>query len=148
MKQDLDRLMDERNLDALVVEGPDGYDAANPDYNYFVKSEHVNGVVIKKRGQPPLLVYHPWEQVQARATGLELIANAEEPPFKTVRIGLGANGPERMLLTDLIDNRTEWRFSGWKRNPKLSDAQFRFVPPPGVDVVGEPVKGAEVKPLQ
>jgi outer membrane lipoprotein carrier protein len=79
---------------------------------------------------------------------LEMTATAEEPPFKTVRIGLGAHGPERMLLTDLIDNRTEWRFSGWKRNPKLADAEFRFVPPPGVDVVGEPIKGAEVKPLR
>ncbi|HET9224005.1 MAG TPA: M24 family metallopeptidase [Roseiflexaceae bacterium] len=67
--------MAERNIDALVVEGPDGFDSANPDFNYFVKSEHVNGVVIKKRGAAALLVHHPWERVQAEATGLELISS-------------------------------------------------------------------------
>jgi Xaa-Pro aminopeptidase len=74
MKQDLDRLMTERNIDALVVEGPDGFDAANPDFNYFVNSEHLNGLVIKKRGEPPMLIHHPWEQKQAEATGLVLIS--------------------------------------------------------------------------
>jgi Xaa-Pro aminopeptidase len=74
MKQDLDRLMAERNIDALVVEGPDGYDAANPDFNYFVNSEHVNGVVIKKRGEPTMLIHHPWERLQAETTGLALIS--------------------------------------------------------------------------
>jgi Xaa-Pro aminopeptidase len=75
MKQDLDRLMAERNIDAFVVEGPDGYDAANPDFNYFVNSEHVNGVVLKKRGEPTMLIHHPWERLQAEATGLALISS-------------------------------------------------------------------------
>ena len=65
MKRDLDRQMTERNIDALVVEGPDGFDAANPDFNYFVNSEHLNGLVIKKRGEPAMLIHHPWEQKQA-----------------------------------------------------------------------------------
>jgi Xaa-Pro aminopeptidase len=75
MKHDLDRLMAERNIDAIVVEGPDGFDAANPDFNYFVNSEHVNGLIIKKRGEPTMLIHHPWEQVQAKATGLVLISS-------------------------------------------------------------------------
>jgi Xaa-Pro aminopeptidase len=75
MKQDLDRLMAERAIDALIVEGPDGFDSANPDFNYFVKSEHVNGVVIKKRGEPAMLIHHPWERQQAEATGLQLISS-------------------------------------------------------------------------
>lgn len=75
MKQDLDRLMAERNIDVLLVDGPDGFDSANPDFNYFVQSEHVNGIVIKKRGEPAMLIHHPWEQVQAEATGLELISS-------------------------------------------------------------------------
>ena len=75
MKHDLDRLMAERTIDALVVEGPDGFDAANPDFNYFVNSEHVNGLIIKKRGEPTMLIHHPWEQVQAEATGLVLISS-------------------------------------------------------------------------
>jgi Xaa-Pro aminopeptidase len=75
MKHDLDRLMAERNIDALVVEGPDGFDAANPDFNYLVNSQHVNGVVIKKRGEPAMLIHHPWERLQAEATGLVLISS-------------------------------------------------------------------------
>src|SRR5262245_26425826 len=75
MKQDLDRLMAERNIDALVVEGPDGYDAANPDFNYFVNGQHVNGLVIKKRGAPTMLIHHPWERLQAETTGLALISS-------------------------------------------------------------------------
>lgn len=67
--------MAERNIDALVVEGPDGYDAANSDFNYFVNSEHVNGVVIKKRGELSMLIHHPWERLQAEATGLALISS-------------------------------------------------------------------------
>ncbi len=78
---------------------------------------------------------------------LELTSTAEEPGFKAVRIGMGAAGPERMVMVDLIDNRTEWRFSDWKRNPDLAADAFRFVPPKGVEIVGEPVRGAEVRPI-
>lgn len=74
MKSDLDRLMAERNLDAIVVEGPDGLGSANPDFNYFVGGRHLNGTVIKKRGGPTMLVHSPWEQIQAEETGLELIS--------------------------------------------------------------------------
>ncbi len=78
---------------------------------------------------------------------LELTSTAEEPSFKAVRIGMGATGPERMVMVDLIDNRTEWRFSAWERNPKLAVDTFRFTPPKGVEVVGEPVRAAEVNPI-
>jgi Xaa-Pro aminopeptidase len=73
MKSDLDRLMTERNLDAIVVEGPDGLGSANPDFNYFVAGQHLTGVVLKKRGEPIMLLHSPWEQHQAEATGLQLI---------------------------------------------------------------------------
>jgi len=74
LKRDLDRLMAERNIDAIVVEGPDGLGSANPDYNYFVGGRHITGTVIKKRGEPTMLVHSPWEQVQAEETGLALVS--------------------------------------------------------------------------
>lgn len=74
MKRDLDRLMAERNLDAIVVEGPDGLGSANPDFNYFVAGQSLTGTVIKKRGEPTTLLHSPWERFQAEATGLHLIA--------------------------------------------------------------------------
>ncbi len=73
MKQDLDHLMTERGLDALVIEGPDGLGSVNADYNYFVGGEKITGVVLKKRGEPALLVYGPMERQQAEGTGLRLV---------------------------------------------------------------------------
>ena len=73
MRSDLDRLMAERTIDAFVVEGPDGLGSANPAFNYFVKGQHLTGTVLKRRGEPTMLVHSPWEKVQAEATGLVLV---------------------------------------------------------------------------
>jgi Xaa-Pro aminopeptidase len=73
MKSDLDRLMAERDIDAIVVEGPDGLESANPDYNYFVGGRHLPGLVLKRRGEPAMLVHGVMERQQAAETGLHLI---------------------------------------------------------------------------
>jgi Xaa-Pro aminopeptidase len=73
LKRDLDRLMAERNIDAIVVEGPDGLGSANPDFNYFVGGRKLTGTVIKKPGEPAMLIHSPWEQIEAEATGLVLV---------------------------------------------------------------------------
>ncbi len=74
MKEDIDRLMTERKIDAIIVEGPDGLGSANPAFNYFVAGAHLTGTVIKKRGEPAMLLHSPWEQIQAAATGLKLVS--------------------------------------------------------------------------
>ena len=74
VKSDIDRLMAERNIDALIVEGPDGLGSANSAFNYFVNGEKLPGIVLKRRGEPTMLVYSPWEQHQAEATGLVLVS--------------------------------------------------------------------------
>lgn len=74
MKRDLDRLMAERNLDAIMIDGPDGLEAANSDYSYFVGNRHLPGIIIKKRGEPITLLHSPWEQIDADATGLALVS--------------------------------------------------------------------------
>jgi outer membrane lipoprotein carrier protein len=79
---------------------------------------------------------------------LGLTSRAKEPPFKRIEIGFDGHGPKRMLLEDLLGNRTEWTFSNWQRNPKLAADTFRFSPPAGVDVIGEPTEAAEAIPLQ
>ncbi|NOK60764.1 MAG: aminopeptidase P family protein [Chloroflexi bacterium AL-W] len=75
MKQDIDRLMTERDIDAIVVEGPDGLGSANPHFNYFVAGQKLVGTVIKKRGEPAMLIHSPWERKQAEETGLVLIGS-------------------------------------------------------------------------
>lgn len=66
--------MAERDLDAIVVEGPDGLDGANSDYSYFIGGRHLPGIIIKKRGEPIQLLHSPWEQNQAEETGLALVS--------------------------------------------------------------------------
>jgi len=41
----------------------------------------------------------------------------------------------RIVLMEPDGATTEFRFAGWKENVELSDSQFRFTPPPGVETV-------------
>jgi len=41
----------------------------------------------------------------------------------------------RIVLVEAEGATTEFRFAGWKENPELSDSQFHFTPPPGVEAV-------------
>jgi outer membrane lipoprotein-sorting protein len=41
----------------------------------------------------------------------------------------------RIVLVDADEATTEFRFAGWKENLELSDSQFKFTPPPGVETV-------------
>jgi Xaa-Pro aminopeptidase len=82
MKSDLPRLMQERNLDALVVFGPDGLGSANSAFSYFIGDAHVTtGTVIVKRStnnqQPTTFIVHnPMERDEAAKTGMQLVNRA------------------------------------------------------------------------
>ena len=73
---------------------------------------------------------------------------AEDASFKQARLGFGASGLVRMELQDSLGQRTVIGFGPWQRNPKFPAATFRFTPPPGTDVVGAPVRKAQVTPLK
>ena len=53
------------------------------------------------------------------------------------RIGFAGDDLKAMELRDSFGQTTLIRFSALERNPPLPPATFRFVPPAGVDVVGE-----------
>jgi Xaa-Pro aminopeptidase len=73
MKQDLDRLMEERDLDAAVVMG---HTHGNPSLVYMLKGADVSqGVVIKKRGEAPVFIHSPIEREEAVATEMTLVNN-------------------------------------------------------------------------
>ena len=69
---------------------------------------------------------------------LEAKPREREAGFERVRMGFGPNGMQAMELTDHFGQTTLLRFSEMTRNPKLDAAEFRFKPPPGADVLGEP----------
>jgi Xaa-Pro aminopeptidase len=71
MKSDLDRLMAERKLDALLVMGNSG---GNPVMNYLTGGAHLEGaLVVKRRGGPLTLIHGSMERDTAAATGLQLV---------------------------------------------------------------------------
>ena len=68
MKQDLDRLMAERDLDALWITGPANH---NPAMVYFTGVANITRAdLIKKRKEPPVLFHYPMEREEAARTGL------------------------------------------------------------------------------
>jgi hypothetical protein len=71
VKQDLDRLMEERGLDAAFVSGAVH---GNPAMYYMTNGAGLTrGLVIKKRGEEPLLLCWPMEREEAAASGLSVI---------------------------------------------------------------------------
>jgi outer membrane lipoprotein carrier protein len=81
-------------------------------------------------------------------TWLRLKSKDKEPQFAYCDLGFDANGLARMDFEDTLGNRTRIAFSHWQRNPKLRDGTFRFVPPKGVDVIGDPTPAAQAFPIK
>jgi outer membrane lipoprotein carrier protein len=79
---------------------------------------------------------------------LKLVPRGKDAAFISCEIGLDEDGPARMRVADTLKQVTEWRFGRWQRNARIDPAQFKFTPPPGTDVVGEPLKGPEVYPVK
>lgn len=69
MKSDLDALMNDRNMDAILVLGDAEY---NPPMYYFVGGGHVSAaILLKKRGEEPVLFFHDMERDEAAKSGLQ-----------------------------------------------------------------------------
>ena len=68
---------------------------------------------------------------------LEAVPKSKENAFERVRLGFSRNGLEAMELRDQFGQVTVIKFAAVERNPKLSPDLFRFVPPPGADVIRE-----------
>lgn len=73
---------------------------------------------------------------------------SEDADFKAARLGFAGDDLRRMEITDNLGQRTQITFSAWRRNPSFARGTFVFVPPKGVDVVGEIEPAAEVHPLR
>jgi len=88
------------------------------------------------------------EQFEVREAGdasglqlLELRSRSTETGFERVLLGLRHNVLELMIMEDAFGLRTELRFEEIQRNPVLDDNLFRFEPPAGVDLLGDPENG-------
>lgn len=81
-------------------------------------------------------------------TWLRLKSKDKEPQFAYADLGFDASGLARMQFEDTLGDKTEIRFSDWKRNPQLPPDSFKFTPPPGVDVIGDPTPAAVAHPVK
>jgi outer membrane lipoprotein carrier protein len=79
---------------------------------------------------------------------LRLKSKDKDPQFAYADLGFDATGLVRMQFEDTLGGKIEIRFSDWKRNPSLAADAFRFTPPKGVDVVGDPTPAAEAHPVK
>lgn len=68
---------------------------------------------------------------------VEATPKVNESGFEKVRLGFAGSELRGMELHDNFGQTTHIRFSRLERNPVLPPATFRFVPPAGVDVIGE-----------
>lgn len=75
MKRDIDRLMEERGIDAAIVVGTV---KGNPTMYYVVNGAALShAIVIKKRGEDAVLLCNPMEREEAEASGLTVVDTAK-----------------------------------------------------------------------
>ena len=67
---------------------------------------------------------------------VELKPRSQESDFELVYLGLSDAGLAAMELRDSFGQATQIRFTSFKEGVRIDDAKFRFVPPEGVDVIG------------
>ncbi len=68
---------------------------------------------------------------------LEATPRSKEGSFDQVRMGFRDGDILAMEVRDNFGQVTQLRFTGIRRNPRLSADLFRFTPPKGVDVIGD-----------
>lgn len=170
---DAEGRLDETSEGSLALEAPRSfrwsYEAPFPQlivadgHNVWIHDEDLEQVTVRKQSleeaQSPLTVLTDLSQLDRDYRVVEsgekdglawltLVPNGEDPSFREARLGFDAESRlGKMVLLDPLGQRNEITFRNWQRNPKLDAATFRFVPPEGVDVVGEPAVPAEVTPI-
>lgn len=71
MKSELDALMQQRNLDAFIVATDEGYNAVR---DYLTNGARITGgYVLKKQGEPAVLIVNGMEVEEAKASGLQVL---------------------------------------------------------------------------
>jgi Xaa-Pro aminopeptidase len=96
MKSDLDRLMQEAGLDALLVTGPRAH---NPSLTYFTGPVHLSWAeLFKQCGRPPVLFCRLMERDEAALTGLQTKSIDDYKPVELLeRVG-GDTARQRAML--------------------------------------------------
>jgi outer membrane lipoprotein carrier protein len=68
---------------------------------------------------------------------VKLVPKDAESNFQTVSLAFDGNELRQMLMKDSFDQLTQLIFSDGQENVSLATKEFVFIPPEGVDVVGD-----------
>ncbi len=98
---------------------------ATPAAILFGSGELDEGFVLTEGGKDGELV---WVEARPRQT---------DSGFESLRIGLQDGRLRRMEMRDNFGQTTLIRFTRLEPNRQLAADRFRFVPPPGADVIGD-----------
>jgi Xaa-Pro aminopeptidase len=141
MKSDLDTLMGERNLDAILVLGNA---ENNPPMYYLTGGGHVsNAALIKKRGEKALLYCNDMEREEAAKSGLEIKLYGKYPLQALMKEAGGDHGRMSALRLHHIfhDERLTSGRIGIYGQMDISDALSTLTHlrelMPGMEFVGE-----------
>jgi outer membrane lipoprotein carrier protein len=77
-----------------------------------------------------------------RKEGLDwvlVVPKEADADFREARLGFGNSNLARMILKDKLGQTVRLDFSGSERNPPVAEAEVKFVPPAGADVIGTPI---------
>lgn len=131
--------------------------------NVWIYDPDLGQVTVRAQGseeaQSPLTVLTDLSQLDRHFTTseqgereglswLRLQSKDKEPQFNFCELGLSTTGLERMHFEDTLGNHTEIHFSLWQRNPKLAPDAFKFSPPKGIDIIGDPKPATQVYPIK
>jgi outer membrane lipoprotein carrier protein len=64
------------------------------------------------------------------------VPKRSDTDFRELRLGFAGDTLQRMEFDDKLNQRTRIELKRVQRNVRLDDSIFRFVPPPGTDVIG------------
>ena len=76
-------------------------------------------------------------------TWVRLVPEETESSFSSVELGFTAGRLSRMIFADNLEQTTLVALFDVQLNEPLDLSRFEFTPPPGVDVVGEPVPATD-----
>jgi Xaa-Pro aminopeptidase len=140
MKTDLDQLMQDAGLDALLIFGPASHNAAMV---YFTGLHHISwGYLLKQRGQSPIHIHHPMERDEAAATGLSI---RDQNEFDYKEIYKKSGGDEIKSQIELLKRIfKEYKITGrvatygqYDLGPGLSILKGLDEALPDIEIVGE-----------
>ncbi|NIM93227.1 MAG: M24 family metallopeptidase [Anaerolineales bacterium] len=143
MKTDIDHLMQEANIDAILVLGSASH---NPAMTYFTGIVHVgNGYLLKKRGEQPILLHDPMEREEAASTGLRVKDYSDYNPHELIEETKGDTIAARAMLMARFfeDHDVKGRISFYGRqeigNGYSTLAALKDLAP-DVEIVGESIR--------